>query len=177
MGFREWGAFSRQSRPRPIAKRAVTMASRKRGTSNGFCCNLGSINLRPVALRPRQEPALPNCHVLMVECEWPGWPGAVPDVLHTEVHQTGFGSLRRPSGLPPRGTDPGLAGRDARTRHNRNYNRQQLLCTAGISRWQATACRRFRGMGCSPPRPSRHSSLGTARNQRESSTSVNRRSS
>ena len=87
MGFREWGAISRQSRSRPIAKRAVTMASRKRGISNGFCCNLGSIKLRPVALRPRQEPALPNCHVLTVECEWPGWPGAVPGVLRTEVHQ------------------------------------------------------------------------------------------
>lgn len=54
------------------------------------------------------------------------WPIAVPGVLaHGDSHQgavtpEGFGSLRRPFGLPPREADPGLAGREARTRHNRN---------------------------------------------------------
>jgi len=43
---------------------------------------------------------------LTVLCVRPVWPHADPDVLHK-----GFGSLRRPFGPPPRGADPGLAGR------------------------------------------------------------------
>ena len=43
--LRERGAFSRESLAGPIASRALTIISRKRGTSNCLCCELGSMKL------------------------------------------------------------------------------------------------------------------------------------
>lgn len=66
---------------------AVTMDSRKRGTSNGFCCDLGSIKLRPVALAA--TPKTGRCRDFSSLTGWSAGgqygPIAVPGVLAPEI--------------------------------------------------------------------------------------------
>src|SRR5215475_10895165 len=62
-------------------------------------------------------------------------PRADPGVLHK-----GFGSFRLAVRGPPRGSGTGPKQPGARTRHNRNSNRQHTLHTALGYCWQGSLC-------------------------------------
>lgn len=145
-------AFSRESRPRSIAKRAVTMHSRERWTSYCLCCELGSIKLRPVALRPRHKEAPPRFLSLTIlrNARGQGGLSVDPDVLHK-----GFGLAAVRSPTSSRG-DTGLAGRGPERGTTGTFNRQQNpmygrippIVKAGLGGpFIGHACRRGRARG------------------------------
>ena len=117
-----------------MTKRAVTNASRKRGASNCLCCNLGSIKLRPVALRPRFYVSAAEVSVADDrKRERPNRGRALIRVSFTR--DSARFAVRSPCFLEGAILDR-RAG--ARTRHNRNFNRQHTLHTGLSPCWQGS---------------------------------------
>jgi len=109
---------------------AATIASRQLWTLICRCC-ICSMNMRPVALRPRSQSAAEVSRRFRSDNERPTMPHADPGVLHK-----GFGSLRRPvANLLEGAILDWRADRPERGTTGTN-NRQRPLHTGGNRRWQ-----------------------------------------